>query len=263
MTVDQRDSRDNMSRAKRPSPFGTSLFIGLRSLDVFIQYGILAKGLADPLLSRISSAPTPTSAAVVAFGLPLQPLIVLGMAAGTAIKQIFWVTYIANEEMPARNALMISIANTVFNSANSILALTTVASSFAPSYFTNTDNPTTLSPIALTGAFAYILGSAIELISEIQRKNFKDDARNAGKPYTGGLFSLARHINYSGYTIMRSAYAFTAGGFIPGLVVAAFFGGDFAFRGVPVLDDYCTKRYGASWTEFKKRVSYKLLPGIY
>jgi len=91
-------------------------------------------------------------------------------------------------------------------------------------------------------AFAYLLGSALGLISKIQRKNFKDNPRNSGKPYTGGLFSLARHINYGGYTLMRSAYAFTTGGTIPPVVVGAFFAVDFGFRGIPVLDDYCTNR---------------------
>lgn len=62
---------------------------------------------------------------------------------------------------------------------------------------------------------------------------------------------------------MRTGYAFAAGGFIPAAIIGALFGVDFAVRGVPVLDDYCTKRYGASWTEFKKKVPYKLIPGIY
>jgi len=132
-----------MSRVKRPSPLGTSIFIGLRSLDIFIQYGILAKGWADPILNRIATTPT-TSSPIVALGLPLQSLVVLGMAAGTAVKQIFWVSYIANEEMRVKSAALIGIVNTIFNSSNSVLALTSLASHFAPAFLTSTDNPTTL-----------------------------------------------------------------------------------------------------------------------
>jgi len=130
------DQRDNMSRAKRPSPLGTSLFIGLRSFDVFIQYGILARALANPTLNHLSKAPVARSADIVAFGLSLQRLIVLGIGTGTAIKQILW--------MPLGNSIKIDLANTVFNSINSILALTTLASRYAPSVFGSTDNLTAL-----------------------------------------------------------------------------------------------------------------------
>lgn len=118
---------------KRASPLGTSLFVGLRALDVFIQYGILAKGLAEPILNRLPIANASSNAApIVALGLPLKPLIVLGFSAGTAIKQIYWVLFLSQEEMPASNAILIAVFNTLFNSPNSILSLTAAASYFAP-----------------------------------------------------------------------------------------------------------------------------------
>ena len=49
-------------------------------------------------------------------------------------------------------------------------------------------------------------GILLELVSELQRKRFKDDPANKGKPYAGGLFSLARSINYGGYTLWRGGY---------------------------------------------------------
>jgi hypothetical protein len=54
-----------------------------------------------------------------------------------------------------------------------------------------------------------------------------------------------------------------AGGWGLGLVTAAFFLSDFAKRGVPVLNEYCEKRYGKDWEAFKKRTPYVLIPGIY
>lgn len=249
---------------KGSSPFGTSLFIGLRTLDVFIQYGILAKGLADPILSRLHFATVSTSSSpIVAFGLPLKPLIMLGMAAGTVIKQIYWVLFIQQEALPVAGALPIAFFNTLFNSPNSILSMTTAATYFAPAVLTTGDEQTGLSPLFLIGTVQFLLGNIIEVGSEIQRRNYKKDPKNAGKPYTGGLFNLARHINYGAYSMMRSGYALAAGGWVWGSIIAGFFFGDFASRGVPILDEYCTKRYGASWLEFKKKVPYKLIPGIY
>lgn len=98
-----------------------------------------------------------------------------------------------------------------------------------------------MSALFIIGVGAYVLGMATESISEIQRKNFKADPRNAGKPYTGGLFGLARHINYGGYTVMRAGYALATGGWMWSAFVGAFFFRDFATRGVPVLDEYCSK----------------------
>ncbi|TVY34538.1 hypothetical protein LOCC1_G007779 [Lachnellula occidentalis] len=259
------DKFDIFSRGvKRASPFGTSLFVGLRTLDVLIQYGILARGLADPLLNRLPISNAPTSpASFIALGLPLKSLVVLGMAATTALKQIYWVLCISQEEMPVTAALPIAGANILFNSPSSILCMTTAASHFAPAFLTTANEQTGLSPLVLMGTFTFVLGTVVELASEIQRRDFKDDARNKGKPYTGGLFKLARHINYGAYSLMRAGYAVAAGGWIWGALIATFFFRDFATRGVPILDEYCAERYGAAWGEFKKKVAWKLVPGIY
>lgn len=239
----QAEQVDHLSRIKRPSPLGSTIFVGLRSLDVFIQYSIVAKGLADPLLNALSIPRAfPSSAPTVALGLPLQSLIIIGMSVGSAAKQIYWETLIAKEEMVPKMAILVSIFNTVNNGINSVLSLTPLASYLIPSFLSSTDNPTTLSPLFLLGTISYTIGILLELVSEVQRRNFKDDPQNTGKPYTGGLFGLARHINYGGYTIWRASYAFTAGGLIPGALVAALFCYDFSNRAVPLLDRYCSKR---------------------
>jgi protein-S-isoprenylcysteine O-methyltransferase Ste14 len=242
-TAKMPESKEFISRVKRSSLLGTSLFIGLRSLDPFLQYGILGTGLAAPLLNALHiSTVHSSSAPLVALGLPLKPLIVLAMAAGTTIKQVYWVAYLSNEEMPTGNSIIISIFNTVFNSANSILSLTATAKLFAASFLTGSQNENEISPLFILGSVSYTIGLIIEAISETQRKKFKDDPKNKGKAYTGGLFGLARHINYGAYTVMRSGYALASGGWIWGSFVAIFFGVDFARRGVPILDEYCTKR---------------------
>jgi steroid 5-alpha reductase family enzyme len=87
-----------------------------------------------------------------------------------------------------------------------------------------------------------MLGMAAEAVSEVQRSNFKADPKNSGKPYTGGLFGLARHVNYGGYAVMRAGYAMATGWWMWGAFVFTFFFRDFATRGVPVLDEYYLKR---------------------
>jgi protein-S-isoprenylcysteine O-methyltransferase Ste14 len=228
---------------KASSPLGSTLFVGLRTLDIFIQYGFLARGLASPLLNALSITHGHADSPTFALGLPLQQLIILAMAAGTTLKQSYARLFILQEPMEPSTAIMVSVFNTIFNSANSILSLTAAASYFTPSLLTTPRSELAqLSPLFALGVASYVVGTAAELTSEIQRRNFKADPKNQGKPFTAGLFSLARHINYGGYTIMRTGYAVATGGWIWGAAVFGFFFYDFATRGVPVLDEYCSNR---------------------
>lgn len=173
------------------------------------------------------------------------------------VKQNIWVTAISGEPMPIPAALAVGIFNTIFNSVNSYLFICTQTSASISSNASFPQIP------LVVGSAMYTVGILTELISEIQRARFKKDPKNAGKPYTGGLWSLARHINYGAFTVWRAGYAIASGGWTWGLVTGAFFFYDFVTRGVPVLDEYCTKRYGKDWIDFKAKVPYKLLPGIY
>ncbi len=115
------------------------------------------------------------------------------MSIGSALKQIIWILYISNEPMYPGGASMICAFNTVFNSINSLLATASLPHQYLPQQ------------VYLGGAM-YLVGIFLELVSELQRKRFKDDPANKGKPYAGGLFSLARSINYGGYTLWRGGY---------------------------------------------------------
>jgi hypothetical protein len=101
MESEKREERDNILRGvKGPSPVGTGTFVSPSSLDVVLQYGISAKGLEDLLLNALSLHPTyQTLVPAVALGLPLKPLIILEMAAGTTLKQSFRITLTSNEIM--------------------------------------------------------------------------------------------------------------------------------------------------------------------
>jgi Protein of unknown function (DUF1295) len=218
---------------KGPSPVGTTLFIVLRGLDPIVQYLILVQGLRSLLLSILLLSHPHAS--------PTKALILLAMALGSTLKQIYTLLYTANEIMPASSAAIISASQTFFNSANSIISLTT-ATSFLTPEFLYTDTRLGISPLLILGSAGYVVGLAGEIISETQRKNFKADPKNHGKLYSCGLFGFARHINYGSNMIWRASYALASGGWVYGLVALLMFAGQFLGVGVPIMDRYCTKK---------------------
>lgn len=180
---------------------------------------------------------------------PFQAVI-WGMSIGAALKQIFWMLYISKEELGPGSALVICIFNSLVNSLN------TSAFSLAAI------NPTWSKTGLYISLPFYVAGILIETVSEVQRKLFKDNPKNKGKLYSDGLFGYARHINYFGYMVWRSAIALAAGGWMWAGVSATFFWRSFHNNGIPVLDEYCTKKYGEQWQAVKRKVPYAFLPGV-
>lgn len=89
---------------------------------------------------------------------------------------------------------------------------------------------------------AYVAGMGIETVSENQRAAFKKDPKNAGKPITSGLWSVARHINYTGYSLWRAGFTCAAAGFPACIFVLGMLLADFNYRAIPVLDNYCSDK---------------------
>ncbi|KAH7135361.1 hypothetical protein B0J11DRAFT_157911 [Dendryphion nanum] len=256
-------NRDLISRGDyTPTPVGRAVFVTLRSLDPFLQYSILAHGTGTGLLHRLGlrtlspglAAHTGISA-IDGLGLSPYRLILLSMAVGSALKQDIWATVLAGEPMDVTSAVLVSAYNTIFNSVNNYIFLASATSASAESTFPQ--------PALLVGSAFYVTGILVELIAEVQRKQFKADPKNKGKPFTGGLWSVARHINYGAYTMWRAGYSLTAGGWLWGTFAGAFIFADFATRAVPVLNEYCEKRYGKDWENFKVQTKWRLIPGIY
>ena len=94
-------------------------------------------------------------------------------------------------------SIMICAFNTIFDSINSLLTTAYLPYQYLPQQL-------------YVGQACFWMGILVELISELQRKSFKDDLANKGKPYAGGLFSLARSVNYGGYTLWRGGYVSNA-----------------------------------------------------
>ncbi|OSS46816.1 hypothetical protein B5807_08742 [Epicoccum nigrum] len=255
--------RDLIARGDyTPTPAGKAAFFVLRAIDPVIQYGILAHGIGTPLLHRLGLRTLPPGlatrtgiAAIDGLGLSPYRLILLGMTVGSVVKQNIWVTLLSGEPMPVGGAVVVSAFNTIVNSINNYAFLLTATSASLQADFPQ--------PSLIVGGAMYAVGIMTELVAEIQRKRFKADPNNKGKAYTGGLWGYARHINYGGYTIWRAGYALAAGGWALGALVGAAFAYDFSTRAIPILNEYCEKRYGAAWAKFKQDVPYLLIPFVY
>jgi protein-S-isoprenylcysteine O-methyltransferase Ste14 len=247
-----------------PSPLGTATFVGLRGVEPFVQRLILLSSpLTTTILPRLGfHGPWPlppvsyatSTNLITTFGLNLTPFqsILFFMSLGASVKQIFWILVTSREKMPADGAVVIALFNFVNNVVNTML------------FSVAAKNPTYSTPWSMyVGLALYSAGILVEPIAEVQRKRFKDDPKNQGKPYSGGLFGLARSINYGAYTMWRAGFAMAAGGWLWGALVGGFFFWDFSTRAIPAMDEYCSKRYGKQWEEVKRKVPYKLIPGIY
>lgn len=255
--------RDLIARGDyTPTPAGKVTFFVLRGLEPILQYSILAHGLGTSLFHRLGlrtlppGLPAHTGVALID-GLGLSPyrLVLLGMSIGAAVKQNIWVSALSGEPMPVGGAIIIGAFNALFNSLSSYAFLLSATSASTESDFPQ--------PSLIIGSALYVVGIATELVAEIQRRQFKSDPKNKGKAYTGGLWQFARHINYGGYTIWRAGYAMAGGGYTLGAVVGAFCFADFATRAVPILNEYCEKRYGTAWEKFKQDTPYRLIPYVY
>jgi len=248
---------------KDPSPVGTATFIGLRLLDPLLQYGILAKGWGSSTLHALgletlpAGAPTTTGTPIDALGLSPYRLILLAMSAATAAKHAWWVSGPRQERFDVGAALIVAAYNAAANSANA-LAFTTQALSASLAG----DGAFPQVPLVL-GAALFVVGLAVEVVAEAQRARFKADPKNKGRPFTGGLFAYARHVNYTGYTLWRAGYALAAGGWVWAAGTVLLHGSDFALRAVPALSDYCERTYGEEWLRYTQQTPYKLIPYVY
>ena len=239
---------DRIERGSRTSdPLGTACWLVLRGLDPLLQYNMLARGLGSSLLHKVGLQPVAVFASTntgIAFidqlGLSPHRLVLLFMATGSTVKQLYWHMFCSLEPMPPGLAIPVSALNTAFNSLNSLMLTWSITSAALAdnSNESNGSMPTRM----LIGLTVYLIGIFTEAISERQRIIFKKNPKNEGKCYTGGLFSLARHINYGGYTLWRFGYSIAAGGFIWAFMVLTLILSDWTTRGVPALDHYCQQR---------------------
>jgi steroid 5-alpha reductase family enzyme len=130
------------------------------------------------------------------------------------------------------------------------------------------------------GAGLFVTGILTETLAEESRKRFKANPSNKGKIDDTGLWSIVRHPNYAGFTLLRSGASLATVNFFFFCVVVfvtnfpyqgslgysigmcIFSISFFIFHAIPELSGHMSEHYGEQWTSYKKRVPYKLFPGI-
>ncbi|CZR66693.1 uncharacterized protein PAC_16594 [Phialocephala subalpina] len=233
------------NRVHGTSTLGSLLFITLRSLDVPFQLYLLRR---YPLTTSGSSY----------LGLSPYYATVASMVVVTSIRHVFWKLVIGEQVLAPSFAMIVSTFNTVFNGLNITMAIWGRIRN-APSANEGTFN----SASQTLGLGLFIIGSFLETFSELQRKTFKSSPKNKGKLYTGGLFSLAQHINFGSYLLWRVGFSMFCGGWTWGAMELGYFSWYFSSIGVPDIDKYLAERYGNAWREYERETKYSILPWVY
>jgi len=244
------------TRKKRINHLGTALFTLGRLADLPLQYWLLRKSYFLPdLIAKLGGTPVPLvqpgfTTSVLGLGLSPYQMLIMGLATGSSLKQIYWKLFVNDTNMTYSFNTIVCVYNTLLNTFNTGLAFWSATSqqpadqSSLQSFFATT--PITL-PIGIT---LYSVGLFIEWYCELQRKAFKSKPENKDKPYSDGLFGLARNINYGGYTLWRMGYSLICGGLPWAIFMAAWLAGDFCGRAIPSLDAYCEKRVSLFYMEW-------------
>lgn len=238
------------SRKKGPSTSGTVTFTTLRALDLPFQWWLLKSGTGISILRRLGASPIQQPLLQNTgniLGLSPYHSLIFGLAAGSSTKQIYWKLFVGDTVMPSSFAGIVSVYNTTLNSFNTLLALWAVTSQQPSDQSSLTAFVTSAPPALQAGIALYAVGLFTEWYCEIQRKNFKSDPKNRDKPYSEGLFGLARNINYGGYTLWRSGYSLICGGWVWAGIMGSWLAGDFATRAIPSMDAYCQERVSGVW----------------
>lgn len=153
------------------------------------------------------------------------------MSVGSVAKQNYHLLATMQEKLKPGFGAQVAVFNAVADTINSMLFVCAQTSASV----NGEGFPQT--PLIVGGAL-YVTGILVELVSEQQRHNWKRRDGNRGRVYGGGLFGLARHINYFGYTLWRMGYALAAGGWTWAGVLAALSCWQFTQVTIPAHREY-------------------------
>lgn len=250
-------SKDFVPRGnKSPSPFNTTLYLSMRAIDCYWQYMVLSRSCGSSLIEYLGGTVIPTPPPLIT-GIPLVDklglsgfrLALLAMNVAACLKHFWFVLRVAEEAWTFAGAVVVGLDNIFFDTLNNFLFLWATASAASgPAGET------------LAGLALFAVGIGAECVCEVDRKLFKSDPRNKGKPFTNRFFAVVRHPNYTAFTVWRAGLAVATSGATWGLAIAGFFLWDFSFRAVPALDEYCTKRVSLPASHDAGRLPVNLLP---
>ena len=132
--------------------------------------------------------------------------------------------------------------------------------------------PATVAIVALNAAGYFIFRS-----SNLQKHRFRQNpsaliwgkrpsfirTARGTQLLTSGFWGIARHLNYTGDLMMGLAWCLTCKF---GHVLPYFY---FIYFSILLIhrerrdDQHCAKRYGADWDEYRRKVPWRMIPGLY
>ena len=115
--------------------------------------------------------------------------------------------------------------------------------------------------IEVIGILLFLTGSYLNTASEYLRFSWKQEAENAGRIYTGGLFKYAININYFGDIVLFTGLAAIAHQ-VEILIVPASMGLIFILILIPLKEKYLKQKYGEEFVKYAARTK-KLIPLVY
>lgn len=110
--------------------------------------------------------------------------------------------------------------------------------------------PAPLGPLGVAGVVVWIVGFAIEAVSDRQKRLFRQDPANAGRFITTGLWAWSRHPNYFGEIVLWTGIALIALPALSGWQYVTLISPLFVFflltrvSGIPPLESRAEERWG-------------------
>jgi len=131
------------------------------------------------------------------------------------------------------------------------------------SYLLGRDGAPGFGPWAIAGAAIWLVGLAIEAVSDAQKSAFKGTEKNRGRFISSGLWRYSRHPNYFGEMLVWWGLFVYAVPFLDGAAFAVAIGPVFLtllllfVSGIPLLERSAEAKYGAdpAYREYRRRTS--------
>jgi protein-S-isoprenylcysteine O-methyltransferase Ste14 len=111
------------------------------------------------------------------------------------------------------------------------------------------------------GITIFVVGTYVNIASELERHIWKGNPANTGHLFTLGLWSFARHINYTGEILSFIGFSLFCGNWNLWIPIAM--GVGMAFFSVPELDFYLARRYPEEWRQYENDVKWDLVPFVW
>lgn len=117
------------------------------------------------------------------------------------------------------------------------------------------------SMLEYAGVIVFVAGTWLNVYPEWQRHQWKKQG-NRDKLYRGGLFAMARHINYAGEIVSFLGFSFATGAYLTLWVPVAMSAG-MCTLSIREIEFYLSQKYKEDWLQYTKDVPWLMIPRLY